>query len=141
MVAVQMIKESQDMNDKREKLNLPELAVTVEDLRDRASFLEVVQAAVQENGRLPAIQEISRAIKESRDEQNLLGGLLHPRVWKTKQMVPRHKRPHGRYMEPSVQMFLPGNRGQGQNLNAGNLSSPIEAAQLALYVSHPCQYS
>ena len=134
--AASLLKASQEgVQDPRNTSRLADASLTVEDLREQASMLETSQALEQNDQSLPvtAFAILNQTVVNERKKPRLSYSLLNDRVWDLKQFLP-HGKPHGGYMEPHFQMFLPKDI-EDTTGDSDGLSSPIDTAQLCIYVS------
>ncbi|KAF2464298.1 uncharacterized protein BDR25DRAFT_346785 [Lindgomyces ingoldianus] len=135
---VALLKIAQNVPSPKISSIIPEATQAIEDIRERAVFLEVTKERTQRGETLRG-DVIAKAIREERSKPRLASAVLDKQYWNWKQVTSRHGLPHGRYMQPFCQLFLPqspsesGLNMRGTTVHIASVASPIESPQLCLY--------
>ncbi|ORY17310.1 cora-like Mg2+ transporter protein-domain-containing protein [Clohesyomyces aquaticus] len=133
-----LIKVAQSVPAPKSPAIIPEAAQTIDDIRERAVFLEVTKDNLR-RGETVQTETIAKAIRDERKKPGLGSAVLDKHYWNRKQVNSRHGLPHGRYMQPFCQLFLPHSRSDsGLNMRAtmvhvDAMASPIDSPQLCVY--------
>ncbi|OCK85213.1 hypothetical protein K432DRAFT_439422 [Lepidopterella palustris CBS 459.81] len=138
--ATRLLKASQTVPDPREAALIPEASQVIEDLREKSTYLEVSKELVQK-GEFPQPIFIANAIQEERNKPRLGSSLLDKQFWISKQYNSRHGLPHGRFMQPFFQLFMPRIPSESgltmrNSVHISPMASPIESPQLCVYLPY-----
>lgn len=75
-----------------------------------------------------------RTLGEESGTPTLARALMDNRIWNARQNKPRHGAPHGRFMNPHAEVFLP-KKSDVKEHSLNQLVSPLNCPQLVVYVS------
>ncbi|KAF1987167.1 hypothetical protein K402DRAFT_420401 [Aulographum hederae CBS 113979] len=82
------------------------------------------------------VPQVFQTLAKEKNESQLHRTVLHSQAWGSKQHIARHGNPHGRFMQPSCNLFTNSNGSMKDHGAFGKLSSPIDAHQLSIYLPY-----